>query len=129
MPKMPKHPLRIQPHKLPSKTRKATNGRKMQIIKVCLLHGQKCYWQSLRYIPKNSQFQVKVCRAKFACNQQFLTQICELNKIGPCEKAAICPMASDACKLAVNLGAALPKKRWINCWSYSTFLKGGIPYA
>ena len=87
----------------------------MQIVKICLLHGKKCYWQSLRYIPKKSKFQVKVCRANFPCNQQYLTSIWSLSKTGPCEKAATCPMISEPCKLAENKGAKLPKQRWINC--------------
>jgi hypothetical protein len=87
----------------------------MEIVKVCLLHGQKCYWQSLRYIPRKSSFQVKVCRAEFTCNQQFLTNVQSLAVKGKCEKINLCPMPSEPCKLAQNLGAKLPAKRWVNC--------------
>ena len=86
-----------------------------KIIKVCLLHGKKCYWQSLRYIPRKSQFQIKICRAAFPCSQQYLTSTWELAKTGKCEKADFCPMASEACKLAYNMNTPLPKMRWINC--------------
>jgi hypothetical protein len=80
-----------------------------------LLHGKKCYWQSLRYIPRKSQFQVKTCTANNPCSHQYTTSEKELAEIGSCEKADLCPMASEACKLAYNLGAFLPAKRWINC--------------
>jgi len=92
-------------------------------ITVCLLHGEKCPMMSLRYIPKNSQFQVKVCRLRAPCNQQFLTSVDELKAKGPCEKLAQCPYPSEPCKLAQNMDAKLPRKRWINCWTWHQTVK------
>jgi len=86
-----------------------------KLIKICLLHGKKCYWQSLRYIPRKSSFQIKICRATFPCNQQLITSTWSLAKIGKCEKVDLCPMPSEPCKLAQNKGVALPKMRWVNC--------------
>jgi hypothetical protein len=94
----------------------------MKIVKVCLLRGKKCYWQSYKYIPRNSEFQIKICRAEFPCSQQYITNAQSLAKKGPCENLPLCQMPSEACKLAENLDAELPRKRWINC------LYGGNPH-
>ena len=85
------------------------------MIKVCLLIGEPCKHAEYKYVLLESQFQVKTCTANNPCSHQYTTSEKELAEIGSCEKADLCPMASEACKLAYNKGAFLPSKRWINC--------------
>lgn len=41
-----------------------------------------------------------------------------LSGYGPCEKADVCPFASKQCHLTYNLGAFLPKKRYLLCFAW-----------
>ncbi|MEM1551595.1 MAG: hypothetical protein QXH03_02860 [Candidatus Bathyarchaeia archaeon] len=88
-----------------------------KLVTVCLLHGKKCYWQSLKtFMAKtNHPMQVKTCRFPDPCSQKLIVTLWQLAAKGPCEKAENCPMKSEACKLPYNKGAPLPKIRWINC--------------
>jgi hypothetical protein len=86
---------------------------RMQILKVCLLIGKPCKHAEYKYIE--SEFQIKTCTANNPCSYQYTTSEKELAEMGPCEKADFCSMASEACKLAYNMNAFLPKMRWVNC--------------
>jgi hypothetical protein len=83
--------------------------------KICLLVGKPCKHAEYKHMPRESQFQIKTCTANHPCSHKYITSEKELAEIGPCEKSENCSMASEACKLAYNMNALLPAKRWINC--------------
>ncbi len=88
------------------------------VVALCLLHGKRCRWSKLKTFAKrtNHPMEAKICTFNDACNQKLLTTVHNLLlAAGPCEKATICPYASEACKLAYNKGSPLPRMRWAFC--------------
>lgn len=89
----------------------------MKVLALCLSHGKPCYWMKFKTFNKrtNHPMEAKLCTFQGVCNQKLIITVQELLKSGRCEKADTCSYASEACKLAYNKGAPLPKIRWAFC--------------